>query len=95
MSGTDVDVGALMAEIARLKVANDALQTGASAKAKPKGIHFKVSQKGAVSVYGINSRLPVTLYKNQWIRLLEKCDDIKEFIKEHDAELATKEVAEQ
>ena len=51
---------------------------------------IKVSQKGAVSVYGLG-RFPVTLYKEQWLALLEKTDDIREFIATNEEDLKTKE----
>ena len=53
------------------------------------GINFKVSAKGAVSVYGLG-RFPVTLYKEQWQKLLAMADEIRAFLKEHDAELKAK-----
>ena len=74
-------------ELARLRAENEKLKTNKSAK---KEITFKVSQKGAVSVYGMG-RFPVTLYKEQWERLLDKKDDILEFIKENESDLKTKE----
>jgi hypothetical protein len=48
-----------------------------------------VSEKGGVSVYGLG-RFPVTLYKEQWIRLLDMADEIRAFIKDNDARLKTK-----
>ena len=59
-------------------------------KNKPRDITMKVSQKGAVSVYGLG-RFPVTLYKEQWEKLLTKKDDILEFIEHNKADLKTKE----
>ncbi len=53
-------------------------------------LYCKVSQKGALSVYGLQ-RMPVTLYLEQWERLLDFSDDIKAFIKQNDAELKRKE----
>lgn len=52
-------------------------------------LYCKVSQKGALSVYGLQ-RMPVTLYVEQWERLLDFSDDILQFIKEHDPELKRK-----
>ena len=52
-------------------------------------IKLKVSEKGALSVYGLG-RFPVTLYKEQWKRLLEQGDNIKAFLAQHDAELKSK-----
>src|SRR3982751_3964265 len=53
------------------------------------GVNFKVSAKGAVSVYGLG-RFPVTLYREQWVRLLERSDDLRKFLEEHADELAKK-----
>jgi hypothetical protein len=55
-----------------------------------KGITFKVSDKGGLSVYGLG-RFPVTLYKEQWLRLLEVSDDIRAFMEEHKDGLKTKD----
>jgi hypothetical protein len=74
-------------ELERLRKENAELK---SKKNKGKEITFKVSQKGAVSVYGMG-RFPVTLYKAQWTKLLEKKDEILEFIKENEADLTTKD----
>jgi hypothetical protein len=53
-------------------------------------LYCKVSAKGAISVYGLQ-RMPVTLYVEQWERLLNFGDDLREFMKEHDAEFKRKE----
>ena len=74
----------LKAELERLKAENEALK-----KRSEKGLSLKVSQKGGVSVYGLG-RFPVTLYKEQWERLLEMTDDIRVFIKENEGQLKTK-----
>jgi len=76
---------ALQAEVERLKAENAALKVQTT-----RGVSIKVSQKGGVSVYGLG-RFPVTLYKEQWAKLLDMAADIRAFIKEHDAELKTKE----
>lgn len=76
---------ALQAEVERLKAENAALKARAT-----RGASIKVSEKGGVSVYGLG-RFPVTLYKEQWVKLLEMADDIRAFIKEHDAQLKAKE----
>jgi hypothetical protein len=55
-----------------------------------KGVTLKVSEKGGVSVYGLG-RFPVTLYKEQWAKLLDMANNIRAFIVEHEAELKTKE----
>ena len=51
---------------------------------------LKVSEKGGLSVYGLG-RFPVTLYKEQWTKLLDMADEIRAFMKENDAKLKTKE----
>ena len=73
------------AELERLRRENAALKKGASS-----GIRMKVSEKGAVSIYGMG-RFPVTLYKEQWLNLLEMEDDIRAFIAANDAQLKAKE----
>jgi hypothetical protein len=75
----------LRAELERLKAENAALKSRGA-----KGVSLKVSEKGGVSVYGLG-RFPVTLYKEQWTKLLDMAEDIRSFIHEHDAELKTKE----
>jgi hypothetical protein len=60
-------------------------------EAPPRGrLYCKVSQKGAVSVYGLQ-RMPVTLYVEQWQRLLDFGDEIRKFIGEHEGEVKRKE----
>ncbi len=73
----------LKAELDRLKTENERLkaQRGRSA--------LKVSEKGALSVYGLG-RFPVTLYKEQWTRLLDMSEDIRAFLKENDHLLKVK-----
>jgi len=73
------------AELDRLRAENAALKARAS-----KGISLKVSEKGAVSVYGLG-RFPVTLYREQWTKVLDMADEIRAFITEHSTELKTKE----
>ena len=53
-------------------------------------LYCKVSEKGAVSVYGLQ-RMPVTLYVEQWTRLLEFADDLRTFLKDNDAKLKRKD----
>ena len=79
------DEAELRAELERLKRENEALKT------RPKtATSLKVSEKGGVSVYGLG-RFPVTLYKEQWLKLLAMADDIRRFIEENAARLKTKE----
>jgi hypothetical protein len=75
----------LKAELERLKAENAAL------KARPaRGVSMKVSEKGAVSVYGLG-RFPVTLYQEQWTKLLDLSEEIRAFIKENEGKLKKKE----
>ncbi len=77
----------LKAELERLKAENEALKN----KKQNRGtLSMKVSEKGALSVYGMG-RFPVTLYKEQWLKLLSITDEIKKFIDENDERLKTKE----
>ena len=71
----------LTAEIERLKAENERLR-----KRQSRGLSMKVSQKGALSVYGLG-RFPVTLYKQQWTKLLDTADDIRRFLEDNDAQL--------
>jgi hypothetical protein len=71
-------------EIEKLRAENEALKRSAS-----KGLSLKVSEKGAVSVYGLG-RFPVTLYKEQWLRLLDMEKDIRSFIAQNDAQLKSR-----
>lgn len=75
----------LKEEIERLKAENEALK-----KPKSGNLSLRVSEKGALSVYGLG-RFPVTLYKEQWLKLLGIVDDIKAFIKDNDSRLKTKD----
>lgn len=59
-------------------------------KSTPSDLRMKVSEKGAVSVYGMG-RFPVTLYKEQWLKLLDMSDEIRTFINANEAQLKTKE----
>ncbi len=74
----------LKAELERLKAENEALKNK-----KTRAAFLKVSEKGAVSVYGLG-RFPVTLYKEQWARLLDMSEDIKSFINDNMDKLKAK-----
>jgi ribosome-interacting GTPase 1 len=74
----------LRAELARLKEENERLKDH-----QGRGMSLKVSEKGALSVYGLG-RFPVTLYKEQWQKLLAMTDEIRAFLKENDARLKSK-----
>lgn len=75
----------LRAQLEQLKKENESLKARTS-----KGISLKVSEKGAVSVYGMG-RFPVTLYKEQWIKLLDMAEDIRRFIQENEPRLKSKD----
>jgi len=77
----------LKAEIERLKAENASLKNKTTTG---RGISMKVSEKGALSLYGLG-RFPVTLYKEQWTKLLAATEDIKQFLVDNDASLKTKE----
>jgi hypothetical protein len=77
---------AMQAELERLRQENAALKN----KPARGAFSLKVSEKGGLSVYGLG-RFPVTLYKEQWGKLLDHADEIREFLKAHDADLKTKE----
>ena len=82
MASSDED---LKAEIERLRAENAALKKPTRGQ-----ISLKVSEKGGLSVYGMG-RFPITLYKEQWLKLLTMAEEIRTFIRENDAALKTKE----
>ena len=75
----------LRAEVERLKAENEALKARRSGATS-----MKVSEKGGLSVYGLG-RFPVTLYQEQWLKLLDMSDQIRAFIREHQSELKKRE----
>ena len=75
----------MQAELERLRAENERLK-----KSGRSGLAMKVSEKGALSVYGMG-RFPVTLYKEQWLRLLAMGEDIKAFIEANQDRLKSKE----
>ena len=75
----------MKAELERLRAENAQLRNKNTG-----GLTLKVSEKGAVSLYGMG-RFPVTLYKEQWLRILASAPEIETFIRENDAKLKTKE----
>jgi hypothetical protein len=82
---TEEEMKAANAEIERLRAENESLKKPARGV-----LSLKVSEKGALSVYGMG-RFPVTLYREQWERLLAMSDQIKEFIQQNDHALKKKE----
>jgi hypothetical protein len=75
-------------KLARLEAENKALKD--QVERKPGQLRLKVSEKGGLSVYGLG-RFPVTLYKEQWSRLLDYADEIKTFLKDNDQQLKAKQ----
>jgi hypothetical protein len=75
----------LQAELQRLKAENEVLKAKTT-----RATSIRVSEKGGVSVYGLG-RFPVTLYKEQWLKLLGMVDDLKAFIAENEGKLKTKD----
>lgn len=74
----------MRAEIERLRAENARLRDQPE-----RGVHLRVSEKGGVSVYGLG-RFPVTLYQEQWLKILDMSEDIRAFIAEHKAGLKAK-----
>jgi hypothetical protein len=75
----------MKAELERLRAENEALKKSGRSK-----LAMKVSEKGALSVYGMG-RFPVTLYKEQWLKLLDMSDEIRAFIQANNDSLKAKE----
>lgn len=71
-------------ELERLRAENERLKTRGK-----RATSLKISEKGAVSLYGLG-RFPVTLYKEQWAKVLEMADEIRAFISENESKLKTK-----
>jgi hypothetical protein len=72
----------LLARIAELEKKAEGRKKGA--------LEFRVGEKGGVSVYGLG-RFPVTLYYEQWVRLLDMAKDLREFLEENKPRLKLKE----
>jgi hypothetical protein len=75
----------LKAEIERLRAENETLKRPARGQ-----VSLRVSEKGGLSVYGLG-RFPVTLYREQWEKLLDMADEIRNFIRDNDRTLKKKE----
>ena len=78
----------MKAELERLRAENAQLKNQ-----RARGVSLKVSEKGGLSVYGMG-RFPITLYKEQWLKLLDMNDEIRAFIRDNDATLKTKGAGE-
>jgi hypothetical protein len=72
----------LMARIAELEKKAEGRKKGA--------LEFRIGEKGGVSVYGLG-RFPVTLYYEQWVRLLDAANDLREFLEENKSKLKLKQ----
>ena len=75
----------MKAELERLKAENETLKARSA-----RAISMKVSEKGGLSIYGMG-RFPITLYKEQWSKLLDMADEIRAFMKENDGKLKAKQ----
>ena len=96
VTGDLIDLaGGVMAEetaeqkLARLEAENQALREQVEQR-KTSQLRLKVSEKGGLSLYGLG-RFPVTLYKEQWVRLLDYTDEIRSFLKANDQQLKAKQ----
>ena len=81
----------MMAELAKLRGENEALKANAP---KPRKLSCKIGEKGGVSVYGLNVRFPVSLYVEQWDKLIAFVPELKAFIEANRSKLTTKEQSE-
>jgi hypothetical protein len=75
----------LRAELERLRAENEQLKNKGV-----RGLSLKVSEKGGLSLYGMG-RFPVTLYKEQWRKILSMAAEIEDFIRKNESQLKTKE----
>ncbi len=75
----------LKAELERLKAENATLKSQSSRR-----VFLKVSEKGGASLYGLG-RFPITLYQEQWLKILDMADEIRAFLQENKASLKSKE----
>jgi len=73
-----------------LKARLQELEKQVETKKRSGNIEFRVSEKGGVSVYGLG-RFPVTLYYEQWTRLLEAVPNLKAFLEENKSKLKLKQ----
>jgi len=76
-------------KLARLEAENQALREQVEQR-KTGQLRLKVGEKGGLSLYGLG-RFPVTLYKEQWVRLLDYTDEIRKFLKANDQQLKAKQ----
>jgi hypothetical protein len=75
----------VQAELERLRAENEALKNK-----QQRGLTLKVGEKGGVSLYGVG-RFPLTLYKEQWMKVLDNAEEIRTFIRENEHKLKNKQ----
>lgn len=76
---------AMELELIQLRAENEALKR----KKEFAGSNLKISEKGAISLFGMG-RFPVTLYKEQWLKIISMVDELKAFIEANDSRLSVK-----
>ena len=76
----------VQSELERLRAENAALKASSGRRG---AVSLKVSEKGGVSVYGLG-RFPVTLYKEQWLKLLDLADELRSFVRDNESLLKSK-----
>lgn len=96
-ANAQMSVQEMMAEIARIKAENEALKkSGATASAKPRhslagsDLTCRIGEKGGISIYGLNRKFPVTLYKEQFEKLVKAIPALQQFVNENAALLTVK-----
>ena len=80
---------AILPNLAQLQAENEALRAQLAAASAPRALSMKVSEKGAISIYGLG-RFPITLYRGQMERLLAHAPTIKAFIETNATLLSVK-----
>jgi hypothetical protein len=67
-----------------------ALEAAQAKPAGPRGLTFKVGEKGGIGIYGLNARFPMSGYCNQWLKLLAVSDNLRQFMRDNFAGLSFK-----
>lgn len=89
MSMNPEQIAALQAQLAAIKAENAKLKADKAAKLQARGLSYKISEKGGLSVYGMG-RWPVTLYREQWERLFAHVEELKSFMAANESRLKAK-----